>query len=253
MIFTCSNPKINDIHFNFGLTKEIKILHISDLHLFNWDIDYEEMVNTINKSRPNYLILNGDIFDEYYETMIDYYKVFKKLFNKLDKNIKKFFVIGNHELNSSFDDKMDIIKLFEVNGIELLISETIKIEEKKIKLVGVIDYIFDINLYKRNVKKINKKKEQQIIFCHNPIIQKDIKDVGTKKVIVSGHTHKGQIWPIGYIKLEKKLRKVKMKLNNYHKLTTNNSIFISNGAGYGSEKYKFRFLAQNYLDLITIK
>lgn len=246
MLIYNKNPQIIEKKINiFNSNNIIKLLHISDLHLDCWNFNSLLFIEKINKIDFDFIILNGDILDNYNysnQELDSFFKIF------LDKHIfdKIIITIGNHEKHNK-NNLNNSIEYFKQKKFNLLINNDYLIY-KNIKILGVTDYHFNQKEYQENINNINSSEDNKIIISHNPIIQKDIINNNTKNLILSGHTHGGQIYPFGYIQL-KELKGLHKR--GIHLLNENNLLYISNGAGY-SKKFKLRLFANNYIDYLII-
>lgn len=242
-------PQINNLIFDkFNLQKEVRIFHLSDLHLETWYKNNNYFKNLFLQYDFDLIILNGDIFDNYNYNLT----LMKKLLNDFvcDKfKNKVYFVPGNHESYGGISKEVNLLalqdfglKLLDVNGLYI----------NGLKIEGITDFHFNKALFLSDIEKSNNDNVDKIIFCHNPIIQK-YSNLLNKQIIISGHTHGGQIFPFGLVVLEKELNKKYFDFNlRGHKKYFNTDTFVSNGSGY-SKLSKFRIFAKNTIDYIIIK
>jgi UDP-2,3-diacylglucosamine pyrophosphatase LpxH len=81
--------------------REVDIVVISDLHLGTYGCKANELLNYLKTIKPKILILNGDIIDiwqfnkRYFPK--SHMKVIKYITSILSKEVKVFYVIGNHD------------------------------------------------------------------------------------------------------------------------------------------------------------
>jgi len=240
-------PKINKVIFNKDYS--IKIAHLPDFHINGIsDIDYREVLAIVLKENPDLIIYNGDILNNYYKADNNIIK---------DLNLKckygTYFVSGNRE--GYYKNNKEEIKNFKkcINFLESnSLKELKKINIENINIYGVRDFHSNHSGFIKDIAEINNSEiSDSLIICHNPIIQKYIDFTKCKNnIILSGHTHGGQIFPFGYIKLEKELKKFNIKRRGKHNLIGGNKIFIGNGVGYNHSK--LRIFANNYIDIVYI-
>ena len=78
-----------------GWNNDYKIVHLSDLHIgsFNSVEKVEEIVNIVNDQNPDLIVFTGDIVNNYYNEVLPYVDVLKKLKAKDGK----YSVLGNHD------------------------------------------------------------------------------------------------------------------------------------------------------------
>jgi len=251
-----SFPQLNKIKIkekNEYLWKKIKIVQISDFHIERVDnLFIKNVIQKINKEEPDLIFFTGDLID---------YKCIKEI-NML-KELKcklKIFILGNREKN----DLLSFRKIIKDNKWILLEDEFINLNIKgeNIYVYGMNDLTINNdddfeeikNKYNKNVIYKNLEKID-ILLCHNPGILNKYDDMFLKpRLILLGHTHKGQIYPFGLKYLKKDLRKY---IGNF--IFKKSFVNVSNGIGYGRifknkylEKINVRFLAQNNIDVLYI-
>jgi predicted MPP superfamily phosphohydrolase len=195
-VFNAFNPKITSLDVVIdGLPKEWvgkKIVQISDVHLGHV-YRAEHMTNVvekINAIKPDVVVITGDLFDGT-DGNID---SFLAPINNIKAPI--FFVTGNHETYIGIDEaysaiaKTKIIPLRDsfqnINGLQF---------------VG-IDY--PLRGSNRDISKIIPAMSgwdqyaPSILLIHEPLQIEQAKKVGIA-LQLSGHTHKGQLFPFGLI------------------------------------------------------
>jgi len=226
------------------------------LHLNGcWDIDINKFVNNINSQNVDIIIFNGDLFENY-SINKDYSDFIFNNFRQLKSRYGCYIVFGNHESSvkhstnlkkSSISVVKDFFKKYQLNRLKYVTMEN---KDKCLSLFGVPDFITQPTQFKNivnNFHNINKA----IIFSHNPKIE-DFFDFSDNKnnLIVSGHTHAGQIYPFGYYKIIKENKKLFSTKRKFKKYDNDNLIFVSNGAGYS--KKPIRTFVRNHIDIISI-
>jgi predicted MPP superfamily phosphohydrolase len=166
---------------------------ISDIHLgavrrygFANDI-----ANRIQQLKPDLVFIGGDLFDG---GTIDL-NGFMEPFSRISAPEGAYFITGNHE---EFSDPAIYLEAVKQAGITVLNNEMVNL--KGLQIIGV-DYRDSQKRQKYemilNGIKINPNAPT-ILLKHSPTNL----DISHKKGIalqLSGHTHKGQIFPINFI------------------------------------------------------
>lgn len=185
LFFACNHLEIIKDEVNRNLKNEIKIVHISDLHLKRDKKIYQKVIDTINNIDPDLLFITGDSVSNNKKLPL-----LNKILSKLNKSIKKYAILGNHEYFSKLNIN-DLEDTYKKNGVKLLVNsgETFTIKETVINLWGMDDYV-------PNLKNFNYMDDAiNIIMVHCPVYFDEIakKYPDNEIIVLSGHTHGGQI------------------------------------------------------------
>ncbi|MBZ4663706.1 MAG: putative phosphohydrolase [Caloramator sp.] len=179
--------------------KDLNIVMVSDVHLGTIITErrLNKLVNLINSQSPDIVIFAGDLID-------DDINIFeKRRYVDVLKNIKSkygvYAVLGNHEYISRDIEKVK--KCYYEAGIELLIDDVKKVGG--VYLVGRDDLSSSrVNgKERRSIKDLVEglnKNEYIMVVDHQPRNIQEVKEAGVD-LQLSGHTHKGQFFPINYI------------------------------------------------------
>lgn len=182
------------------LTGDIKIVLISDLHLgaINSENRLERIVNNINDLKPDLVCIAGDIFDSDYNAIQNTDKAIE-LLKGINAKYGVYACLGNHDAGGTFNEMLNFL---EQSNIKLLNDEYVIIDERFV-LVGRLDSspIGDSGELKRKditetIASLNTSLPI-IVMDHNP---SNIDQYGGEvDLILSGHTHNGQIFPTSLI------------------------------------------------------
>lgn len=189
-----------DIQKKAGNIEDLKIVMISDLHLGKIinNSRLSNMVEEINNLQPDLILIAGDIIDDNIEPFL------KQNMGETLKNLKAkygvFASTGNHDYYGG--DVEEIIKSLEDSGIKVLTDEYMEINDSFL-VVGREDIAVE-SYYKRKRKSLNEilvdanKTLPIILIDHTPKNLQEPMENGVD-LQVSGHTHRGQIYPSRYI------------------------------------------------------
>ena len=222
--------------------KGIKIIFFSDLHIGKCmkKSDLKKIVKILCDLNGDIYIFGGDLFGENtykYFSKSDLYECFMPLKNKC-----MIAVYGNHEYRKEKNINMDVKwKLDFFNSMGCIV---LKNQEYIFHKNGESLTIYGMNDYTYNNCKLPDKK-YDLIICH----EGDIIDKLNNQIMVSGHTHAGQIRlpfiPIYYRPLHGKKYTYGIYKEN------NNQIIVSSGIGYGL--IKLRLFAPREIVCINYK
>ncbi|WP_176483777.1 metallophosphoesterase [Bacillus sp. FJAT-45066] len=174
---------------------ELKILLVSDIHI-NETIGPKSINRLINLSKevgPDIIFLAGDVIDNSIEP---YYKHnLSEIMSGLTAPMGVYAVLGNHEYYGN-DIPIFIKEMNEIN-IEVLVDEITSIDDL-FYVVGRKDYS---DRDRASIHELtNELDPTKPIFLidHQPREYSEISAAGVD-LMVSGHTHKGQLFPANFI------------------------------------------------------
>lgn len=220
-------PEINDVIVRIkdfpinGFT----IVQLSDLHIGHTvRADFlKKVVARTNAIQPNMVVITGDLFDLSAENLE------KELLPLVDLDAPTFFVTGNHEYYHGVEATL---KLVQSLGIKPLTNQAIRFDNDDVSfnLIGLNDLTGErFATRKPDVEGAYRNVDQAkptIVLSHQP---KSISLVDGKRcdLMLSGHTHGGQIFPFGLlVKLDQPY------LSGLYQHTQGQQIFVSRGTGY---------------------
>ncbi len=193
IIVILGNINVNTIHLtkydlsNKDITKDVRIAYVSDVHLSTLDNKkLDDLVKFINDKNYDIFVIDGDLVDEF-STDKKIESVIKEL-GSIRTKYGNYYVEGNHDLlNNKNRTLLTSNNFIVLEDDKVLIDNNYYLigrRDKKDKLRT------DLNSLTYNLDK------PAILLDHQPIVEKNM----DSRIIVqlSGHTHAGQIWPLGY-------------------------------------------------------
>lgn len=189
--------KWKEVDLNNQSKTPIKLIQLSDLHFKGINKKLKKIAKEINSLNPELVVFTGDSLDS-----DKYLKDFDQFLKLINPQIKKYAITGNWE----YWGKVDIEQLkniYAANNCELLINENrqIHIKDRDISIIGIDDYIggkADFVLASKNIISGDKT----LVLSHCPAYADMIKQIKPDRnidLILSGHTHGGQINLFGFI------------------------------------------------------
>ncbi len=173
-----------------------KIAQVSDLHNAEFGKENQNLIDVLNKEKPNVIVITGDMLDSRrpgYEHNLSFAK-------KAVEIAPCYFVPGNHEAQSNqYPELKEGLINAGVNIIEDG-KEVIRINGYKINLYGICDPLIKNKNFSGDSKTVTKKRlnefdfnenEFNILLSHRPenfeiYTEYDI------DLVLSGHAHGGQ-------------------------------------------------------------
>ncbi len=176
-------------------TENIKLMQISDLHLRSVGARHIDMVKLINEINPELILFTGDVIDN------------NRNLNKLDKflalfrpEIQKTAILGNWECWKV--QPLELLKIYQKHNCELMVNHSFRYEfgNTSFAISGMDDLSAgkaDFNM----AMEFYQKSDYHVIMTHCPqhrdIFKPLIKDIPVD-LVLSGHTHGGQINLFGF-------------------------------------------------------
>lgn len=218
---------------------KLTIVQVSDLHpnpaaaMHSGRIP--ELRAKIEACRPDLLVFTGDIFDEY--TAPEEFAAFCGLFAALEAPLGKYYVLGNHDLfhhwrEPSFDRAALETALAKAR-VRLL--EDTAVLAGGVRIVGRKDYLYT------HGRRFSAKEllpggpdgHYTVWLDHEPRDFKNAAAAGAD-LILSGHTHGGQVWPAGAVGMAARNER------NYGKKRVGPACTAIVSGGTGTWGYRFR-------------
>ncbi|MEI6479423.1 MAG: metallophosphoesterase [bacterium] len=224
-VWNAMNPQVKEVSVAIpNLPEEWKgkkVVQLSDVHLgiVHREDFMRDIVTKIEAVNPNMVVITGDLFDGMDG---DVTPLVRPLLDLKPSN-GMYFITGNHETYLGVDDAL--LALSKTN-VKVLKNEVVDVNG--LKLIGINYPTLDEN---ENVSTIlDSLKEKyfgmpNVLLYHAPTSIAEIKARGVN-LQLSGHTHKGQLFPFGYI------TKLIYKGYDYGLFTEGNySLYTTNGVG----------------------
>ena len=182
-----------------GLEQEHTFAFASDLHVGSWmSMDaLRDFCGQVNDSDAEFLILGGDVTDEItsYEEMIETYAILSSV------EIPVYFIFGNHERQPGADmvggrtyTDEQLLSAIEGAGITVLADDYVQVAGDLV-LLGREDISVG-DARKDWSELVNPYSGALIVVDHQPNDKEQL-DAEVSALQLSGHTHAGQLWPLG--------------------------------------------------------
>lgn len=220
-----------------------KIVHFSDLH-FGTTVSFKELeniVNEINKLKPNIVVFTGDLIDKDTELNKDNTEKFISLLSKIDADVKKLAVKGNHDYNKN--NSFDVI--MESSGFIILNNSYELVYYKGLTPIYIAGFPSSIKeqyniqntfSYYDTLTEQSIIPEYKIVLMHEPDNIDKLNDYNIN-LALAGHSHNGQVRIpfVGAIIIPKGS---KIYYENHYKVN-NTELFVSSGIGTSGIKFRF--------------
>ena len=187
-----------DLPTDKALAKDYKLVMISDLHIgyHNPRRELARWVDLINAERPDLVLIAGDIIDGPMRPIVE--ERMAEEFHRLQAPV--YACLGNHEY---FAGSPEAQQFYHDSGIHLLIDETAVVDSNLV-IIGRDDRtnmrrkpLGDLVL-KNPLYRSGQGEVFSIVLDHQPYNLDRAEQAGVDFQL-SGHTHRGQVWPISWI------------------------------------------------------
>ena len=219
--FNYKHPDIN--HLEITLDKPLqgqpmKIVAISDVHLGNGTRkpQLQKFVEMINAQEPDLIIIGGDLIDN---SLIPLYqqKMVEEL-NQLKAPMGIYLAPGNHEYISGMEACEQFLKGTPIR----LLRDSIVTLPNGLQLIGRDDRSNRRRLPIAELMKQADSTKPTLLIDHQPyeVAKKDSLGIDIQ---FSGHTHRGQVWPLSLL-----VDNMYEQSHGYRRWT-NSHVYVSSG------------------------
>ncbi len=214
-------PDVNEeFIYSSKVNSNLRIIQLSDLHITRATpvSRIAKIVNQVNLLNPDVIVLTGDTIDDNPTLVEKQLNVLKEL----SAPYGIYSIMGNHEF---YNDVYVAKRFLDAYGFKFLFNGGFHINNSNVFIAGIPDLgtmVDRVNFWRtlNNTKKDN----YNVLLSHAPSILDSLSG-GIVDLVLSGHTHGGQIFPFhimvkqanGYLAGKYSLNKTDM--------------FISRGAG----------------------
>lgn len=210
-----------------GLT----IAQISDSHFspFYSPKRFDKIVAKLNEEKPDIVLFTGDLIENYrYWRSRDCEAISQQL-AKIEAPKGKFAILGNHDYRS--DGHEAVSQMLAGGGFTLLNNQSTLVEQ--LSLTGIDDGQEGRPDYHTQPQEA----EFSILMVHEPDQVRHLTELGRFDLILSGHSHGGQIrFPI----LPYKNFGSKIYDRGIYQLTPQTSLVVNTGLGTTGPPLRFR-------------
>ncbi|HFD2051519.1 metallophosphoesterase [Clostridium perfringens] len=187
---------------DFGIGKDINVVHLSDLHGKEFGKNNEKLKRLILKEKPDLVVATGDMIDSSLKNMegvIDF-------LSDLSKRVKVVYISGNNEQRCKKAEY--IFESLKSKGVIVLRNEiiTLSLNEVKVNILGMfekpkgdlhsslkkINGSYAYEDFHKLFKSLESLEGLKIVLSHYPEIFEAEYSKYDFHIIFSGHAHGGQ-------------------------------------------------------------
>jgi hypothetical protein len=208
-----------------------RVVQISDVHLglIVGKSRLKRILRQVEDARPDILVSTGDLVDG----QMDDLEALTDMFQNIPTKYGKFAITGNHEFYAGIDRALAFT---QKAGFTMLRGEGITVSNL-INIVGVDDparkrYGPDRTVSEKALLEKMPREKFTLFLKHQPVISSE--SLGMFDLQLSGHTHKGQIFPFNLVtKLYYRMHTGLTKVNG------NALLYVSRGSGTWGPPVRF--------------
>ena len=173
-----------------------RVVQISDIHLglIVGKSRLKRILRQVKDARPDILVSTGDLVDG----QMDDLEMLTDMFRNIPTKYGKFAVTGNHEFYAGLDRALAFT---EKAGFTILRGEGLTVSNL-LNVAGVDDparkrYVPDRAASEKSLLEKMSREKFTLFLKHQPVINSE--SLGMFDLQLSGHTHKGQIFPFNLV------------------------------------------------------
>ena len=200
-------------------TERLRVVQISDIHIGGvYPIRHlERVMEMVRAAEPDIFVVTGDLVDG----NMTHRSREAKLISAHGAKYGSFAIAGNHEHIAGLDQAFDF---FERCGLTFLDDQMT--ETAGITIIGLDDMTTFWPF-----RQQTPQDRFVLLLKHRQNVMKS--SLGKFDLQLCGHTHGGQIWPLGF--LHQKLQGYTQGLSK----TGESFVYVSNGTGYWAPPIRF--------------
>lgn len=178
---------------------QLRVAMVSDIHLGTIisKTRLQKMIDHLNSVEPDIILIPGDLVDEDLAPVIS--QNLGALFGQLKAPLGVYASTGNHEYIGGANMAVSYLLKHNIH----VLRDTAKQILPNVYIIGRDD--IESNRFAGQTRKSLKEITAQIpdsaikiVLDHQPRAYQEAADAKTD-LILSGHTHHGQLWPLNYI------------------------------------------------------
>jgi predicted MPP superfamily phosphohydrolase len=220
----------------------VRIAQISDVHLglIVGEERLRTIIQAVQQAKPDILVSTGDLVD----AQLNNIDKLADLLKTVDTKYGKFAVTGNHEFYAGLEQSL---KITEMAGFAVLRGRSVVIPGL-ITIAGVDDeavrgWLKGDNTEENKLCSEIDNSQFTVLLKHRPVVYKG--SLCSYDLQLSGHTHKGQIFPFGLI--------TRLFFETYYGfIDFKNGTYIYVNRGSGTWGPPIRFLAPPEVSIIDL-
>ena len=201
-----NSPNVVETDYNITSDKlekneKLKIIQITDSHIettFSGE-SFGDYIDEISQQNPDVIVVTGDFVDgsTSYEDMVNACKSLGKAISKYGV----YYIFGNHDLHNyggnPYYSTDEFVNELKKNNVHILQDETVMVGNK-FYITGRQDATVHDRKSTEELLAALDKYHYIVLLDHQPLEYSEADKAGAD-LLLSGHTHGGQIFPLAYM------------------------------------------------------
>lgn len=211
--------------------ESFRIVQLSDIHFYEYGAAsyYQNVIDTVNAIQPDMIVTTGDIIHYGHK----YLALAESFLKQLKAPFGKWSCMGNHDYSDDFRGHA-VQRMLKDAGFEMLLNRSAVIEKngKPLAISGIDDCILGTPNPEAAYQHVESRMPH-ISLLHNPkyapVLMAQPK---APDLVLSGHTHGGQIQHILVNWMHKRLFHMAYQYGWFHFGTS--KLYVTSGVGSAS-------------------
>jgi predicted MPP superfamily phosphohydrolase len=210
---------------------KIRVVQITDVHLglIVREARLKRILRAVKEANPDIFVSTGDLVDG----QLDNLEVLTKMLQEIQPRYGKFAVLGNHEYYAGLSRSLNFTK---EAGFTILRGRVTLVADLII-IAGVDDpagdwYGLSIKVEEKEMLSGYPREKFTILLKHRPLVDKDA--IGLFDLQLSGHFHKGQIFPFVLV-----VEALYPYVSGLHDFKSSSYLYVSRGSGTWGPPIRF--------------
>jgi predicted MPP superfamily phosphohydrolase len=172
-------------------SRPLRLVQVSDVHLglLHREEALAPIISRLQELKPHLLVATGDMVD----AQMDHLDGLHEMWQRIDPPLGKYAVTGNHEYHAGVDQA---VAFHQRSGFRVLRGEAVTVGGL-VTLVGVDDPAGKSSQNETALLREGSNDLFTILLKHRPRF--DDKSAGLFDLQLSGHAHRGQIFPFNLL------------------------------------------------------
>lgn len=230
--------------------EHIKVVQLTDMHpsrFFSLST-VRCIFSLVQKQNADIIVMTGDIFDE--NTSPDMFDKYCALFSEIVPKYGIYYVFGNHDAHwlwkKPAHSREDIVNSLKSANVRVLEDESATVFGGKVRIIGRRDVLDERKTPAELLAPYKNEDTYKILLCHEPIGLDECAKNGAD-LTMCGHTHGGQIFPVGILSSLFGINEMRYGIRNY---PDSRCVIVSSGVG--TWKYPIRTESRSEIVVVDV-